>query len=74
MRKRGRCKIICQKNPHNLLDTTSQVFLHPCVGSVGPCEVVLLKKALPCLLCLLCLEEKGQRQQLKSHLIPENLS
>lgn len=45
-----------------------------CGFCVGPCEVVLLKKALPCLLCLLCLEEKGQRQQLKSHLIPENLS
>lgn len=65
---------LCELGPWELVGSSHQLLsvTLSCQSQMGPCEAVLLKKVLPCLLCLLCLEEKGQRQQLKSHLIPKS--
>lgn len=67
---------LCELGPWELVGSSYQLLsvTLSCQSQMGPCKVVLLKKVLPCLLCPLCLEEKGQRQQLKSRLIPKSLS
>lgn len=53
--------LLCELGPWELVGSSYQLLsiILSSQSQMVLCKVVLLKKALPCLLCPLCLEEKG---------------